>query len=129
MTTNVKWQQGGLVSAYGTGHVTTVTNELYRHHLQSNASRIVDENQRVACSEVSPITTWTSAASSSLTTQEPYLYKNPMSEAKPMGYETSDLKKSYLARYRAKSATTRIRVPDDQVHVLKGLFAANYAMA
>jgi hypothetical protein len=128
MTKDVKWQQGGLIAAHEPGSVITISNELYRHHLQTKASKIVDENQRIACNEVSPVTTWTSAASSSFTTHEPYLYKNPLSDAKPLGYESSDLKQSYLARYRANSAKTRIRVPDDQIHVLKGLFAANDAM-
>ena len=71
------------------------TNTDYRRYLQSNADSIIKSNQMSACLEIGTVYY-------SDPMQEPngspYIFKSTLSNDRPYGYESSDLKNLYLTR-------------------------------
>ena len=97
------------------------TNQEYREYMTRNACSVISLNQNAAVDAVS--TFQGSAVIGHRRDSPPYLYQSPASTAQPMGYQNSDLKKDYLAKYRAASAMTHLRVDTQTMHSLKGMFA------
>tara|TARA_B100001778_G_C18488485_1_gene583910 strand:- start:99 stop:542 length:444 start_codon:yes stop_codon:yes gene_type:complete len=73
------------------------TNSDYRKYLQNNADTIIKNNQLSACDECSTCPFF-NKISETLPTTKPYIFDSILSEDKPYGYETSDLKNIYLTR-------------------------------
>lgn len=65
----------------------------YRKHLQQNATKIIGYNTQLACAENNCFTSYTNDQQSA---NVPYLYTSCTERARPMGYESSDLKEAYL---------------------------------
>lgn len=102
-----------------------LTNEDYRQYLQSQADNVITVNQNNACSSVSTLCNVSDHSIPSFACNTPYMYKLPSSRAKPLGYEDSDLKRDYLAKYRAAASLSRIHIDTEEMHELKGMFATN----
>lgn len=71
------------------------TNTDYRRYLQSNADAIIKSNQMSACIEVGTVYYSDPGQSQNGT---PYIFKSTLSNDRPFGYESSDLKNIYLTR-------------------------------
>jgi hypothetical protein len=90
------------------------TNSDYRHYLQVNAQSIISNNQLNSCNECSvcPYYSKTNLEVNKLT---PYIFEHTLSNIRPYGYETSDLKELYLSRQQL----------DSQKHVTKYIIKPN----
>ena len=71
-------------------------NWKYRQSLIKNADSIIKNDQVSQCSDVPLFPKTTNS------TNTPYLYTSCVDQAKPIGYESSDLKNIYLERQRLK---------------------------
>jgi hypothetical protein len=119
---DVMWRVGGIVDRQLRHEEGIKTNGDYRLYLQRNANSIVSLNQNEACRQVSSYCSFDSGVTTDKSV--PFLYPNPASESTPPGYETSDLKQDYLAKYRARAARAPVHLGEEVVHHLKGAFAA-----
>ena len=79
-----------------------VTNSDYRHYLQINAESIITNNQLNSCNECS-VCPYYNKTNLELSKHSPYIFENTLSNNKPYGYETSDLKELYLTRQQLDS--------------------------
>ena len=74
--------------------VNIVSNNDYRKYLQSNASTIIEKNSLYHYSKVgNPV-----LFHETIPQNTPYMFEGPMSQERPIGYESSDLKNYYLTR-------------------------------
>ena len=72
-------------------------NSEYRKYLQNNADTIIKNNQLSSCDECSTCPYFHKNIER-LPTTKPYIFDSILSQDKPYGYETSDLKNIYLTR-------------------------------
>ena len=89
-------------------------NSDYRHYLQINAQSIISNNQLNACNECS-VCPYYSKTNLEINKLTPYIFDNTLSNIRPYGYETSDLKELYLSRQQL----------DSQKHVSKYIIKPN----
>jgi hypothetical protein len=90
------------------------TNTDYRHYLQINAEAIISNNQLNSCNECS-VCPYYSKTSLEINKHTPYIFDHTLSNIRPYGYETSDLKELYLSRQQL----------DSQKHVTKYILKPN----
>ena len=90
------------------------TNTDYRHYLQINAEAIISNNQLNSCNECS-VCPYYSKTSLEINKHTPYIFDHTLSNIRPYGYETSDLKELYLTRQQL----------DSQKHVTKYILKPN----
>ena len=89
-------------------------NSDYRHYLQINAQSIISNNQLNACNECS-VCPYYSKTNLEINKLTPYIFDHTLSNIRPYGYETSDLKELYLSRQQL----------DSQKHVTKYIIKPN----
>ena len=89
-------------------------NSDYRHYLQINAQSIISNNQLNACNECS-VCPYYSKTNLEINKLTPYIFDHTLSNIRPYGYETSDLKELYLSRQQL----------DSQKHVSKYIIKPN----
>ena len=90
------------------------TNSDYRKYLQTNSNAIIKNNQLIACNECS-VCPYYSKTNLEINKLTPYIFDNTLSNIRPYGYETSDLKELYLSRQQL----------DSQKHVSKYIIKPN----
>lgn len=90
------------------------TNSDYRHYLQINAQSIISNNQLNSCNECS-VCPYYSKTNLEINKATPYIFDHTLSNIRPYGYETSDLKELYLSRQQL----------DSQKHVTKYIIKPN----
>lgn len=74
-------------------------NYSYRQWLIKNANYIMNENNKIACSECNECI----KSAAQQPKSQKYLFKNCSDNSTPYGYETSDLKNIYLSRQNLNS--------------------------
>ena len=89
-------------------------NSDYRHYLQINAESIISNNQLNSCNECS-VCPYYNKTNLAINKHTPYIFDNTLSNIRPYGYETSDLKELYLSRQKL----------DSQKHVTKYIINPN----
>jgi hypothetical protein len=89
-------------------------NSDYRHYLQINAASIISNNQLNSCNECS-VCPYYSKINLEVNKHTPYIFNSAVSNIRPYGYETSDLKELYLSR----------QLLDSQKHVTKYIIKPN----
>jgi hypothetical protein len=82
--------------------------------LQVNAQSIISNNQLNSCNECS-VCPYYSKANLEINKATPYIFDHTLSNIRPYGYETSDLKELYLSRQKL----------DSQKHVTKYVVTPN----
>lgn len=90
------------------------TNTDYRHYLQINAEAIISNNQLNSCNECS-VCPYYNKTDLEINKATPYIFDNTLSNIRPYGYETSDLKELYISRQQL----------DAQKHVTKYIIKPN----
>ena len=90
------------------------TNSDYRKYLQTNSNAIIKNNQLIACNECS-VCPYYSKTNLEINKLTPYIFDHTLSNIRPYGYETSDLKELYLSRQQL----------DSQKHVSKYIIKPN----
>ena len=90
------------------------TNSDYRKYLQVNSDALIKNNQLIACNECS-VCPYYSKTNLEINKLTPYIFDNTLSNIRPYGYETSDLKELYLSRQQL----------DSQKHVSKYIIKPN----
>lgn len=89
-------------------------NSDYRNYLQINAESIISNNQLNSCNECS-VCPYYNKKTLEVGKNTPYIFENTLSNIRPYGYETSDLKELYLSRQQL----------DSQKHVTKYIIKEN----
>jgi hypothetical protein len=92
-----------------------ITNNDYRKYLQYNAEAIIANNQYNSCNECSVCPYYNNKANSTINKNTPYIFDTTLSQIRPYGYETSDLKEIYLSKQQL----------DSQKHVSKYVINKN----
>ena len=77
------------------------TNNNYRQYLMKNADTIIQYNQFAACDECNASVE--SIKNKDSNNNSPFLFKSSLDQSKPIGYETSDLKESYLSKHQLQA--------------------------
>ena len=109
------WQPGAETNKTIRENEGIVSNMQYRKYLIANADKIIKGNQMEACGECCANTS--QFGSGKNINDRPFLYKSCNENAKPHGYETSDLKNIYLTRHRLQSR--QVTPVLTQEHLLK----------
>lgn len=86
------WQPGAEINKTIRKENNIKSNSQYRNYLVHNADDIIKLNQQEACNDCGCCGVPQSKKSSN----SPYVYQSCVENSMPFGYETSDLKKSYL---------------------------------
>ena len=105
------WQPGQELSDKIRGFLGVRSNQQFRKLLQGNATSLAGVNQLLAERQIGGV----SRIDSERLPPNPYLFASVESEATPPGYETSDLKVSYLQKVRAAASAKSIMLSHDQV--------------
>ena len=100
------WQPGAQISNNIRKSANIHTNAEYREYMINNADSIIKYNQELACNQccLCPATYGYNVPEPNV----PYLYKNCLDTNHPFGYETSDLKQSYLTSIELQN---RMNIP------------------
>jgi hypothetical protein len=90
------WQPGAIVNEKIRQESGIKTNWMYRKYLIENADQIIKYNQLGACDECNGgLITY---GGEEKLNGSPFVYNSYLDNSQPFGYETSDLKNSYLSR-------------------------------
>tara|TARA_Y100001935_G_scaffold254353_1_gene263150 strand:+ start:8099 stop:8518 length:420 start_codon:yes stop_codon:yes gene_type:complete len=95
------WQPGAETNKIIRKNEGIVNNMQYRKYLIANSDKIIKTNQMEACGECCGNTP--QFGSGKKINDRPFLYKSCNENAKPHGYETSDLKNIYMTRHQLQS--------------------------
>jgi len=87
------------------------SNWQYRKYLTHNANKIMKINYEEACNDVG----YVAREYEPRNTTNPFLYKSFLDNAKPFGYETSDLKENYLSREQLNSRKVSPAITQEQL--------------
>ena len=87
------------------------SNWQYRKYLTHNANQIMKINYDDACNDVGYI----KRDYEPRNTTNPFLYKSYLDNSKPFGYETSDLKETYLSREQLNSRKVAPAITQEQL--------------
>ena len=99
------WQPGSVINERIKQEANIKSNWEYRRYLCNNADAIIKVNQMSACGDCCANTAQYGAqapaqeqtASQQTANNSPYLFKSCIDNARPLGYENSDLKNMYLS--------------------------------
>jgi|TARA_Y100000992_G_C21130039_1_gene426122 hypothetical protein len=78
------------------------TNWDYRHYLMNNAKSIMSHNKYNSCLNTGIINDITNGTKGS----NPYLFNSTLDRARPFGYQTSDMKETFI--YKRHGEMTKI---------------------
>lgn len=78
------------------------TNYDYRQYLIRNADKIIEDNQRTMCNQVG-VCRFSTESYTQRNPEGKYLYKGHSDKTQPYGYETSDMKKTYVEKSARQS--------------------------
>lgn len=90
-----QWQPGAVINEKIRQDAGIRSNYDYRQYLINNADKIIKYNQVESCQDCCSCTPKYGGQRNDISKQ-PYLYKSCSDSNQPFGYETSDLKQSYL---------------------------------
>ena len=93
------WQPGSKVSEDIREKAGIKSNWQYRRYMQDNADSIIKYNQLSSCDQCCSCPARYGAQNEGQS-HSPFLYKSCVDQTQPYGYETSDLKSSYLSTYQ-----------------------------
>lgn len=113
------WQPGAEASDKIRKEAGINSNWKYRQYMTENADSIIRRNQVEACDQCCSCPAVYGDASKGANT--PFLYKSCMDNAKPVGYESSDLKTMYLSSYQLQCRLNTPVLTQDQL--LSGKYA------
>jgi hypothetical protein len=88
------WQQESVTNNNLLQSTGMKSNWEYRRYLTENAKSLIQQNQAESLNDIGYIARYSTAPEQTNTV--PYYYKSYLDNAKPFGYETSDLKQLYL---------------------------------
>lgn len=91
-----KWQPGSEMNDEIRKENNIATNWQYRKYMTDNANLIIESNQINACESIGGCVNFNTG----VIPNTPYLYNSCLDDAKPFGYESSDLKTNYLKKYQ-----------------------------
>ena len=92
------WQPGAVINKHIRESEGITTNWEYRKYLVENADKIIEYNQLEACDQCCSCPARYGDGVNLGNT--PFLYSSCTDNSRPYGYETSDLKNSYLSEYQ-----------------------------
>lgn len=113
------WQPGAEASDKIRKEAGINSNWKYRQYMTENADSIIRRNQVEACDQCCSCPAVYGNESKGNNT--PFLYKSCLDDAKPAGYESSDLKSLYLSSYQLQCRLNTPVLTQDQL--LSGKYA------
>ena len=90
------WQPGSVLSNEIKKRENITKNWQYRKYMTDNANLIIESNQINACESIGGCVNFNTG----VIPNTPYLFSSCLDDAKPFGYESSDLKTNYLKKYQ-----------------------------
>ena len=105
------WQPGAVINQKIREENGIKSNFEYRSFMTKNADDIIAANQMEACNQCCSCP---ARPSQSTTPSTPFLYKSCTDDAKPFGYENSDLKEGYLSSYQLNCRILAPALSQDQ---------------
>ena len=107
------WQPGAVINEKIRQESGIKSNWQYRKYLMENADQIIKYNQLGACDECS--SSVASYGGGEKLTGTPFVYNSYLENSQPFGYETSDLKNSYLSRQQLQERMVTPVITQEQL--------------
>lgn len=107
------WQPGAKKNEIIREKQGIINNFEYRKYLIANADKIIKGNQLEACDGCSANASTYGGVEKMMSA--PFLYGSDHDKVNPHGYETSDLKKTYLTRHQLQSRQVTPVISQEQL--------------